>query len=199
MSETSKSFTADEARMIGKEIGIDWATAPFDVEQLRTGMKVELEHGLHDPLTNVSDDDPHVTAKIAALVELFDEARVDEVLGLGGFRFRVLEGELVCGERRREGPFGEFPGYYTRLERMEEEAKHEWAERSGTKSFRDSFRQDSSTSSPSLIQCTASRHFPSLAHNGRTSLCLRCRPRASRDRVARRAARLRPEPRSPRR
>jgi 4-hydroxy-3-polyprenylbenzoate decarboxylase/2,5-furandicarboxylate decarboxylase 1 len=25
----------------------------------------------------------------------------------------VLEGELVAGERRREGPFGEFPGYYT--------------------------------------------------------------------------------------
>ena len=32
---------------------------------------------------------------VAALVELFDEARVDEVLGLGGFRFGILEGELV--------------------------------------------------------------------------------------------------------
>ena len=38
---------------------------PFDIEQLRIGMNVELEHGLHDVLTNVSDDDPHVTAKIA--------------------------------------------------------------------------------------------------------------------------------------
>jgi Protein of unknown function (DUF5661) len=28
-------------------------------------MNVELEHGLHDPHTNVSDDNPHVTAKIA--------------------------------------------------------------------------------------------------------------------------------------
>src|SRR5215208_7235660 len=63
--ETGKSFMADEARAIGQEIGIDWATSPFDVEQLRIGMNVELEHGLHDPLTNVSDDDPHVTAKIA--------------------------------------------------------------------------------------------------------------------------------------
>jgi Protein of unknown function (DUF5661) len=59
--ETSESFTADDARMIGEEIGIDWATSPFDVEQLRVGMSVELEHGLHDPLTNVSDDDAHVT------------------------------------------------------------------------------------------------------------------------------------------
>jgi hypothetical protein len=28
-------------------------------------MEVELEHGLHDLLTNVSDDDPVVTGKIA--------------------------------------------------------------------------------------------------------------------------------------
>jgi hypothetical protein len=62
--ETGKSFTADEARAIGQEIGIDWATSPFDVEQFRIGMNVELEHGLHDPRTNVSNDDPHVTAKI---------------------------------------------------------------------------------------------------------------------------------------
>ena len=28
-------------------------------------MNIELEHGLHDIVTNVSDDDPHITAKIA--------------------------------------------------------------------------------------------------------------------------------------
>lgn len=60
-----KHFTTEEAREIGTEIGIDWARAPFDVEQLRAGMDVELEHGLHDPGTNVTDDDAHVTAKIA--------------------------------------------------------------------------------------------------------------------------------------
>jgi hypothetical protein len=65
VSETGKSFTTDEARAIGQEIGIDWATSPFDVEQFRIGMNVELEHGLHDPRTNVSNDDPQVTAKIA--------------------------------------------------------------------------------------------------------------------------------------
>ena len=60
-----KSFTPEEARRIGAEIGIDWDTAPFDVEEFRSGMDVELEHGLHDVLTNVTDDDPQVTAKIA--------------------------------------------------------------------------------------------------------------------------------------
>ena len=94
MSE-QKSFTAEEVRRIGAEIGIDWETAPFDVEQLRSGMDVELEHGLHDLLTNVTGDDPHVTAKIA-LAHL-----------------------------------NEFPDYYTRLERMEEEAKRDWSERRG--------------------------------------------------------------------
>ena len=59
------SFTADEARRIGAEIGIDWDTAPFDVEQFRMGMDVELEHGLHDPVTNVTNSDPVVTGKIA--------------------------------------------------------------------------------------------------------------------------------------
>jgi hypothetical protein len=59
------TFTADEARRIGEEIGIDWSTAPFDVEQFRTGLDVELEHGARDPRTNVTDDDPTTTGKIA--------------------------------------------------------------------------------------------------------------------------------------
>jgi hypothetical protein len=56
-------------------------------------MNVELEHGLHDPHTNVSDDNPQVTAKIA-LAHL-----------------------------------NEFPDYYTRLERMKEDAKRDWEHR----------------------------------------------------------------------
>ena len=89
MSRTD--FDTDEARRFGEEIGIDWATAPFDVEQFRAGMDVELEHGLHDPATNVTDDDPHVTAKIT------------------------------------RAHLNEFPDYYTRLERMEKEAKRDWS------------------------------------------------------------------------
>ena len=47
------------------EIAIDWKSAPFDLEQFRSGMDVELEHGRHDRITNVTDDDPVVTGKIA--------------------------------------------------------------------------------------------------------------------------------------
>jgi hypothetical protein len=80
------TFAEDEARRVGEQIGIDWETAPFDVEQFRMGMDVELERGLHDPATNVTGDDAVITGKIA-LAHL-----------------------------------NEFPDYYTRLARMEEEA-----------------------------------------------------------------------------
>jgi Protein of unknown function (DUF5661) len=58
-------FSADEARRVDAEIGIDWDSALFDLEQFRSGMDVELEHGRHDPATNVTDDDPVATGKIA--------------------------------------------------------------------------------------------------------------------------------------
>ena len=58
-----KHFTTQEAMSVGEELGIDWKM--FDVEQFRMGMDVELEHGLRDPHTNVTDDDPVMTGKIA--------------------------------------------------------------------------------------------------------------------------------------
>ena len=58
-------FSTEEARRIGEEIGIDWDTSPFEVDEFRRGMDVELEHGLHDLATNVTDDDPVTTGKIA--------------------------------------------------------------------------------------------------------------------------------------
>ena len=58
MSTATRRFTEVDARRLGTEIGIDWDTAAFDVEQFRMGLEVELEHGLHDPETNVTGDDP---------------------------------------------------------------------------------------------------------------------------------------------
>jgi uncharacterized protein DUF5661 len=59
------NFTAEQARVAGERIGIDWGTSEFGVEQFRMGMDVELEHGTHDLETNVTDDDVTITAKIA--------------------------------------------------------------------------------------------------------------------------------------
>ena len=60
---TKKYFTAEEAKRIGEGLGIDWNK--FDVEQYRMGLDVELEHGLVDSHTNVTNDDPISTGKIA--------------------------------------------------------------------------------------------------------------------------------------
>jgi len=58
-----KVFTSEQAKEIGDMLGIDWKK--WDVEQFRKGMDVELEHGTQDPKTNVTNDDPLITGKIA--------------------------------------------------------------------------------------------------------------------------------------
>ena len=58
-------FSLDQARQIGESIGINWNTSPFSVKQFRVGLEVELEHGRIDPQTDVTHDDPILTAKIA--------------------------------------------------------------------------------------------------------------------------------------
>ena len=60
---SKKSFTVEEAKEIGEKLGIDWKS--FDVEQYTMGLNVELEHGTKSPATNVTDDDPIMTGKIA--------------------------------------------------------------------------------------------------------------------------------------
>jgi hypothetical protein len=83
-----RHFTDEEAKKIGEKLGIRWDK--FNIDQFRRGMDVELEHGLRDPKTNVTGDDPLITGKIA-LAHL-----------------------------------NEFPDYYDRLEKMEEEAEAYW-------------------------------------------------------------------------
>jgi hypothetical protein len=78
----------DQAKTIGEQLGITWDK--FDLEQFRAGFGVELEHGTVNQMTNVTNDDPLMTGKIA-LAHLT-----------------------------------EFPDYYTRLAKLEEEAKSFW-------------------------------------------------------------------------
>ena len=60
---SKKGFTTEQARKIGARLGIDWSQ--YNVEQFRMGMDVELEHGRVDLHTNVTNDDPYITGKIA--------------------------------------------------------------------------------------------------------------------------------------
>ena len=60
---TKEHFLVEEAKEVGEKIGIKWDK--FDVDQLRRGMDIELEHGTRDSSTNVTNDDPIMTGKIA--------------------------------------------------------------------------------------------------------------------------------------
>lgn len=86
-----RRISAEEARTLGNDLGLDWQAV--DLEQFRRGLEVELEHGAHDPETDVTHDDLFLTGRIA---------------------WAHLK---------------EFPDYYTRLDKLEEEADAYWAER----------------------------------------------------------------------
>lgn len=83
-------FTAEQAQEVAAKIRIDFEKVKFTLESFRRGMDVELEHGLVDASTNVSNDDPITTGKIA-LAHLH-----------------------------------EFPDYYERLDKLEQEAEKYW-------------------------------------------------------------------------
>ena len=82
------NFTLEEAKRIGDLLGVKWSEVRL--EEFQAGLGVELEHGVRDLHTNVTDDDEIQTGKIA-LAHL-----------------------------------KEFPDYYTRLAKMEQEADEFW-------------------------------------------------------------------------
>lgn len=65
------TFSEEEAKVIAKELCIDFSKEKFDLEEFYMGINVELEHGLRDKRTNVTDNDPILTGKIA-LAHLYE-------------------------------------------------------------------------------------------------------------------------------
>ncbi|MDD2434854.1 MAG: hypothetical protein PHO63_01215 [Bacilli bacterium] len=56
-------FTKTEAINIAKELKINFDK--FSLEDFLVGLNIELEHGTISPSTNVTNDNPIMTAKIA--------------------------------------------------------------------------------------------------------------------------------------
>ena len=63
--EKSGRFKEADALKAAKKLNIPWENVQYDIHQLLAGMNVELEHGKENDITNVTDDDPIKTAKIA--------------------------------------------------------------------------------------------------------------------------------------
>ncbi|OPX85832.1 MAG: hypothetical protein A4E53_03311 [Pelotomaculum sp. PtaB.Bin104] len=60
-----EKFTLDQAKDLAEQLKVDFTKVAFTAEEFLAGLHVELEHGLVDSHTNVTNDDPLVTAKIA--------------------------------------------------------------------------------------------------------------------------------------
>ncbi len=86
-----KKINTQDAKEIGKDLGIDWKNVRLD--EFTQGMNVEFEHGTQYPETNVTNDD------------------------------KILTGKIAWAHLK------EFPDYYTRLEKMENEAEEYWKEK----------------------------------------------------------------------
>ena len=59
-----RKFTIEETRKMGGQLGVNQGDFD-DFAEFRRGLEVELEHGLRDPETNVTNDDVPLTGKIA--------------------------------------------------------------------------------------------------------------------------------------
>lgn len=56
-------FSDNEILRIARYLNIDFSKFPF--EDFKRGISIELEHGMDNPITNVTNDDLLKTAKIA--------------------------------------------------------------------------------------------------------------------------------------
>lgn len=59
----SLKFSKDDAKKIGDKLKIDWNK--IDINEFLQGLEIELEHGKKNELTNITNDDEEMTAKIA--------------------------------------------------------------------------------------------------------------------------------------
>ena len=56
-------FSLKDAVDVANKLGIEFKN--FSIKDLLTGLNIELEHGTRNPITNITNDDLIMTAKIA--------------------------------------------------------------------------------------------------------------------------------------
>lgn len=88
------NVTDQQATMCAKKVGLDLTKYPLDLWKF--AMQVELEHGLVDPRTNVTNNDLTMTAKIALahIIEIPDYYQ----------RLKIMEQEAEAFWAKKERP-----------------------------------------------------------------------------------------------
>ena len=61
--DSKYTFSLEQVIEVGRKLKVNFDEIP--VQELQKGMEVELEHGKVNPITNITNDDPVQTAKIA--------------------------------------------------------------------------------------------------------------------------------------
>jgi len=98
-------ITNEQAREIGKHIGVDWAKADFPLSEFQKGIAVESEHGSKlGKGTDVGGDDKNVAARIAwaHLKELPDYYKRLHKMEVEGEK--ALEEKTADGDDEEESP-----------------------------------------------------------------------------------------------
>lgn len=86
------TFSLEQVIDAGRKLKVDFDEIPL--QELQKGMEVELEHGKINPITNITNDDPILTAKIA-VAHLMESDKYYEAL-------EEMEDKLEEGEDKEE-------------------------------------------------------------------------------------------------
>lgn len=89
-------FTEMQAQEAARSAGIDLEKERFDLKALTAGMNAELEHGTASPDTNITNDDPVMTAKLAAA-----HLRVSPLYYASGRGLKAWEASLRRGVKEK--------------------------------------------------------------------------------------------------
>ena len=133
--EGEKKFTVEEAEQLATELGYKG-----DIEEFRKGLDIELEHGTKNPETNITDDDPLMTAKITIahlkeipdyntrLLALEKEAKSGVNLDEKLVALQCPCGYSTRGDDKYEDTYGVFrcPKCGSEMENLEKDINEAW-------------------------------------------------------------------------
>lgn len=108
-------FTPEQSAEAAKGAGIDLAAEKFDAKALALGMTAELEHGTASPDTDITNNDPVLTAKIAVA-----HLRTSPSYYAPGRGLKAWEASIAKGVKR-QGVKTEYKNFSFKAELDEEE------------------------------------------------------------------------------